>query len=228
MGARILVVEDDEPLRLTLEHNLRKEGFTVDGLARGDEAEARIETSAPDTLVLEWSLPGVTGIDLCRRLRTRPATFNLPIVLLTDAASEGERIAGLSAGADDCLVKPFSIMEFIVRVKNLLRRTNPALLDHMIKVGDLTLDRAARRVHRQKREVKLGPTEFKLLEFLMSSPGRVYSRSELRASLWGDDTTVDERAVDVHIGRLRKGISLGKSDNVIRTVRGAGYALSDY
>ncbi|APG95481.1 winged helix-turn-helix domain-containing protein [Sinorhizobium americanum] len=228
MGARILVVEDDEPLRLTLEHNLRKEGFTVDGLTRGDEAEARIEASAPDTLVLEWSLPGVTGIDLCRRLRTRSATFNLPIVLLVDAAGEDERIAGLSAGADDCLVKPFSIMEFIVRVKNLLRRSNPALLDHMIKVGDLTLDRAARRVHRQKREVKLGPTEFKLLEFLMSSPGRVYSRSELKASLWGDDTTVDERAVDVHIGRLRKGISLGKADTVIRTVRGAGYALSDY
>jgi two-component system phosphate regulon response regulator PhoB len=147
-------------------------------------------------------------------------------VLLTDVPAD--RISGLSAGADDCLLKPFSTMELVIRVKNLLRRTNPALLDYMIKVGDLTLDRAAHRVHRQKREVKLGPTEFKLLEFLMNSPGKVYSRSELRASLWGDDATVDERAVDVHIGRLRKGIGFGKADNVIRTVRGAGYALSDY
>ncbi|GCA49459.1 phosphate regulon transcriptional regulatory protein PhoB [Sinorhizobium sp. KGO-5] len=228
MGARIVIVEDDEPLRLILEQNLRKEGLTVEGLSRGDEAEARIEKSLPDILVLDWTLPGISGIDLCRRLRSRPEAISLPIVLLTDLADEDERIAGLAAGADDCLVKPFSTMEFVVRVKNLLRRTNPAVLGHMIKVGDLTLDRASHRVHRQQREVRLGPTEFKLLEFLMRSPGKVYSRSELRASLWGDDATVDERVIDVHIGRLRKGIGFGKADNVIRTVRGAGYALSDY
>ena len=226
MGARILVVHDDEPLRVVLEQSLRKEGYTVDGLSRSDEAETSINRSAPDVLVINWVMPGISGIDLCRRMRSRPYTLKLPIVLLTDVPAD--RIAGLSAGADDCLLKPFSTMELVIRVKNLLRRTNPALLDYMIKVGDLTLDRAAHRVHRQKREVKLGPTEFKLLEFLMSSPGKVYSRSELRASLWGDDATVDERAVDVHIGRLRKGIGFGKADNVIRTVRGAGYALSDY
>jgi two-component system, OmpR family, phosphate regulon response regulator PhoB len=226
MGARILVVHDDEPLRVVLEQSLRKEGYTVDGLSRVDEAETSINRSAPDVLVINWVMPGISGIDLCRRMRSRPYTLKLPIVLLTDVPAD--RIAGLSAGADDCLLKPFSTMELVIRVKNLLRRTNPALLDYMIKVGDLTLDRAAHRVHRQKREVKLGPTEFKLLEFLMSSPGKVYSRSELRASLWGDDATVDERAVDVHIGRLRKGIGFGKADNVIRTVRGAGYALSDY
>lgn len=228
MGARILVVEDDEPLRLMLEHDLRKEGFTVEGLSRGDEAEARLAKMVPDVLVLDWSLSGISGIDLCRRLRTLPETISLPIVLLTDIADTDERIAGLAAGADDCLVKPFSTMEFVVRVKNLLRRLNPAVLGHMIKVGDLTLDRSSHRVHRQKREVRLGPTEFKLLEFLMRSPGKVYSRSELRASLWGDDATVDERAVDVHIGRLRKGIGFGKADKLIRTVRGAGYSLSDY
>ncbi|WP_104668411.1 winged helix-turn-helix domain-containing protein [Ensifer adhaerens] len=228
MGARILVVEDDEPLRLMLEHDLRKEGFTVEGLSRGDEAEARLAMVVPDVLVLDWSLSGISGIDLCRRLRTLPETISLPIVLLTDVADNDERIAGLAAGADDCLVKPFSTMEFVVRVKNLLRRLNPAVLGHMIKVGDLTLDRASHRVHRQKREVRLGPTEFKLLEFLMRSPGKVYSRSELRASLWGDDATVDERVVDVHIGRLRKGIGFGKADKLIRTVRGAGYSLSDY
>ncbi|MBW0368299.1 winged helix-turn-helix domain-containing protein [Ensifer adhaerens] len=228
MGARILVVEDDEPLRLMLEHDLRKEGFTVEGLSRGDEAEARLAKIVPDVLVLDWSLSGISGIDLCRRLRTLPETISLPIVLLTDIADTDERIAGLAAGADDCLVKPFSTMEFVVRVKNLLRRLNPAVLGHMIKVGDLTLDRSSHRVHRQKREVRLGPTEFKLLEFLMRSPGKVYSRSELRASLWGDDATVDERAVDVHIGRLRKGIGFGKADKLIRTVRGAGYSLSDY
>ncbi|KSV92912.1 MULTISPECIES: winged helix-turn-helix domain-containing protein [Sinorhizobium/Ensifer group] len=228
MGARILVVEDDEPLRLMLEHDLRKEGFTVEGLSRGDEVEARLAKMVPDVLVLDWSLSGISGIDLCRRLRTLPETISLPIVLLTDIADNDERIAGLAAGADDCLVKPFSTMEFVVRVKNLLRRLNPAVLGHMIKVGDLTLDRASHRVHRQKREVRLGPTEFKLLEFLMRSPGKVYSRSELRASLWGDDATVDERVVDVHIGRLRKGIGFGKADKLIRTVRGAGYSLSDY
>jgi two-component system phosphate regulon response regulator PhoB len=226
MGARILVVHDDEPLRFVLEQSLQKEGYTVDGLSRSDEAETSINRSAPDVLVINWVMPGISGIDLCRRMRSKPYTLKLPIVLLTDVPAD--RISGLSAGADDCLLKPFSTMELVIRVKNLLRRTNPALLDYMIKVGDLTLDRAAHRVHRQKREVKLGPTEFKLLEFLMNSPGRVYSRSELRASLWGDDATVDERAVDVHIGRLRKGIGFGKADNVIRTVRGAGYALSDY
>ncbi|NVP54602.1 winged helix-turn-helix domain-containing protein [Mycoplana rhizolycopersici] len=228
MAVRILVVEDDEPLRLILERDLRKESFTVEGIADGGAAVQRLQKAVPEVLVLDWALPGMSGIDLCRQLRTTPPTTGLPIILLLDADSENERLAGLSAGADDCIVKPFSTIELVIRVKNLLRRLNPAALGHMLKVGDLTLDRESYRVHRQMREVRLGPKEFKLLEFLMRSPGRVYSRSELKMSLWGDDATVDERAVDVHIGRLRKGISLGKADKVIRTVRGAGYALGDF
>lgn len=228
MSARVLLVDDDESFRLVLEKALQTEGFVVSQLSSGAEVAGRLKVAAPDVLVLSSDLPGVPGIDVCRDVRLDPIVSRLPIVLLVPSGGDNVRLAGLSAGADDCLVKPFSPIEMVIRVKNLLRRVNPTLLDHMLKVGDLTLDREAHRVHRQKREVKLGPKEFKLLEFLMRSPGKVYSRSELKASLWGDDTTVDERVIDVHIGRLRKGISLGKSDNVIRTVRGAGYALGDF
>lgn len=228
MTARVLLVDDEESLRLLLQRALEAEGFEVSQIANGAEVAERLSANAPDVIVLSWDLPGASGIDICRSVRTDPLTTRLPIVLLAPVGGEDVRLAGLSAGADECLVKPFAPVELVVRVKNLLRRTNPSLLDHMLKVGDLTLDREAHRVHRQKREVRLGPKEFRLLEFLMRSPGRVYSRTELKASLWGDDTTVDERAIDVHIGRLRRGISLGKSDNVIRTVRGAGYALGDF
>lgn len=228
MTARVLLVDDEESIRLVLQRALETEGFEVSLLASGADISERLSISAPDVLVLSWNLPGASGIDVCRRVRADQSTIRMPIVLLAPAGGEDVRLAGLSVGADECLVKPFSPLELVVRVKNLLRRTNPSLLDHMLKVGDLTLDREAHRVHRQKREVRLGPKEFRLLEFLMRSPGRVYSRSELKASLWGDDAAVDERAIDVHIGRLRKGISLGKSDSVIRTVRGAGYALGDF
>lgn len=228
MGARVVVVDDDEALRLMLQRALENEGFAVSLLSSGVEVDERLRLSIPDVLVLNTVLPGMSGIDVCRRLRIDPATHRLPIILLVAGNDKDEHLAGLSAGADDCVLKPFSSAELVIRVKNLLRRSNPTLLEHMVKVGDIVLDREAHRVHRQKKEVRLGPTEFKLLEFLMRSPGKVYSRSELRLSLWGDDATVDERAVDVHINRLRKGIGLGKADNVIRTVRGAGYALGDF
>lgn len=228
MGARVVVViDDDETLREVLRFSLADEGFDVTLLSAGSELMERLVSSLPDVLVLSSSLPGLNGIEICRRLRTEPATMRVPVVLLVPAESESDRLTGLAAGADDCLVEPFPSVELAIRVKNLLRRIHPNLLSHMIRVGDLTLDREAHRVHRQKKEVRLGPTEFRLLEFLMRYPGRVYSRTELKRSLWGDGATVDERAVDVHIGRLRKGISLGKADQVIRTVRGAGYALGD-
>lgn len=228
MAARVLIADDDETTRVIFQKALNNEGFEVFQAATGTEAEARLLTSIPDVLVLNSRLPGTSGLELCRRLRLSVTTMRVPIILLVSHENDSDRLKGLSAGADDCLMTPFPAVEIAIRVKNLLRRTNPALLEHMLKVGDLTLDRESRRVHRQKREVRLGPTEFKLLEFLMRTPGKVYSRAELRTSLWGDDATVDERAVDLHIGRLRKGISLGKSDNVIRTVRGAGYALGDF
>lgn len=228
MAARVLIADDDETTRVIFQKALNNEGFEVFQAATGTEAEIRLSTSIPDVLVLNSRLSGISGLELCRRLRLSATTMRVPIILLVSHENDSDRLKGLSAGADDCLMTPFPAVEIAIRVKNLLRRTNPALLEHMLKVGDLTLDRESRRVHRQKREVRLGPTEFKLLEFLMRTPGKVYSRAELRTSLWGDDATVDERAVDLHIGRLRKGISLGKSDNVIRTVRGAGYALGDF
>lgn len=227
MGARVVVVDDDLTLPV-LQRALEKEGFAVALLTNGLEVFERIAISMPDVVVLNSVLPGMSGLDVCRKLKSGSTTHRLPVVLLIAGDDQDERLAGLSAGADDYVIKPYSCAELVIRVKNVLRRTNPSLLEHMIKVGDIVLDREAHRVHRQKREVRLGPTEFKLLEFLMRSPGRVYSRSELRLSLWGDDATVDERAVDVHINRLRKGIGLGKADNVIRTVRGAGYALGDF
>lgn len=228
MGARVVVVDDDVTLRIMLQRALQNEGFTVALISNGADVRERLKLSVPDMLVMNTVLPGLSGIDVCQNVRSDPATRRLPIILLVAGDDKNERIAALNAGADDCVEKPFGAGELVIRVKNLLRRVNPMLLEHMIKVGDIVLDREAHRVHRQTKEVRLGPTEFKLLEFLMRTPGRVYSRSELRLSLWGDDSAVGDRAVDVHINRLRKGISLGKTDNVIRTVRGSGYALGDF
>ncbi|OJF93320.1 winged helix-turn-helix domain-containing protein [Pararhizobium antarcticum] len=227
MGASVVVADGDETLRVLLQRALAVEGFAVTLLSSAAEVDRRLGIGVPDVLVLNSVLAGMSGIDMCHALRTTAATHRLPIILLVAGDDLDAARAGLTAGADDCITKPFSALELVARVKNLLRRVNPALLDPMIKVGDIVLDRQAHRVHRRKKEVRLGPTEFKLLEFLMRAPGRVYSRSEIRLSLWGDDATVDERAVDVHINRLRKGIGLGKTDTVIRTVRGAGYALGD-
>lgn len=228
MSVRILVVEQDEDLLTTLKHALETEGYSVNCLHLHASLVELVALRLPDAVIFGATAPGSMAISTCRQFRTTEATARLPIVVLLDSVLEQDRLAVLSAGADDCLVKAVSPVELLIRLRNLLRRLNPALLESTLKVGDLTLDKNARRVHRQKKEVKLGPTEFRLLEFLMKSPGRVHSRSELRASLWGNDASVDERAVDVHIGRLRKGISFGKADKVIRTVRGAGYALGDF
>ncbi|MEH7839982.1 winged helix-turn-helix domain-containing protein [Rhizobium laguerreae] len=225
---RILLAEENEELIVTLQRALQTEGYSVDPMYPSQALADRVASRLPDALVFGCPAPGSAAISLCRTLRTNPATARVPVVVLLDSSFEMDRLAVLSAGADDCLMKNVSPVELLIRLKNLLRRLNPALLDTTLKVGDIVLDKNARRVHRQKKEIKLGPTEFRLLEFLMKTPGRVYSRTELRTSLWGDDASVDERAVDVHIGRLRRGISLGKTDKVIRTVRGAGYALSDF
>lgn len=228
MGARVVVVDDDETLRVLLRRALENEGFSVTLLSNAVDIGQRLQLAVPDVLVLNTVLPGGSGIEVCRGLRTTASTHRLPIILLVAGDDRDEARAGLAAGADDCIAKPFSAGELVVRVKNLLRRINPSLLEHMVTVGDIVLDRQAYRVHRRTKEVRLGPTEFKLLEFLMRTPGRVYSRSEILLSLWGEESTVDERAVDVHINRLRKGIGQGKADTVIRTVRGAGYALGNF
>ncbi|VVT32820.1 phosphate regulon transcriptional regulator PhoB [Rhizobium sp. EC-SD404] len=225
MLPRITVVEDEEALSVLLRYNLEAEGYKVDTVLRGDEAEIQLKERVPDLLILDWMLPGVSGIELCRRLRARPETERLPIIMLTARAEESERIRGLATGADDYVVKPFSTPELMARVRAMLRRAKPEVISSMLQSGDITLDRDTHRVHRKGREIRLGPTEFKLLEFLMSSPGRVYSRAQLLDGVWGHDIYVDERTVDVHVGRLRKAINLANMRDVIRTVRGAGYAL---
>ncbi|ABQ61418.1 phosphate regulon transcriptional regulatory protein phoB [Brucella ovis IntaBari-2006-46-332] len=222
---RIAVVEDEEALSVLLRYNLEAEGYQVDTMLRGDEAEIALRESVPDLLILDWMLPGVSGIELCRRLRQRPETGRLPIIMLTARGEESERVRGLSVGADDYVVKPFSTPELLARVKAMLRRANPSILSHVLKVGDLLLDRQQHRVYRKEKEVHLGPTEFRLLEYFMMSPGRVFSRSQLLDGVWGPDIYVDDRTVDVHVGRLRKAINVGRAADLIRTVRGAGYSF---
>jgi len=222
---KVMVVEDEEALSVLLKYNLESEGYRVDTELRGDEAEIALRESVPDLLILDWMLPGLSGIELCRRLRTRPETQRLPIIMLTARGEESERIRGLSTGADDYVVKPFSTPELMARVKAMLRRARPEIVASVLKVGELELDRETHRVYRNGREIKLGPTEFRLLEFFLQAPGRVFSRAQLLDGVWGEDIYVDDRTVDVHIGRLRKSINIGKMRDPIRTVRGAGYSL---
>ena len=227
MSARILIVEDEEPLTMLLRYNLEAEGYEVETIARGDDADTRLREGAPDLLVLDWMLPGLSGIELCRRLRTRPETKSLPIIMLTARGEESERIRGLATGADDYIVKPFSVPELLARVRALLRRANPERVANLLKFGDLEIDREKKRVSRGGHAIDLGPTEYRLLEFLMERPGRVFSREQLLDGVWGSDIYIDERTVDVHVGRLRKALNRGKDADPIRTVRGAGYALDD-
>ena len=227
MNPRVMIVEDEEPLTLLLRYNLEAEGYDVDSVARGDEAEIRLSETTPDLILLDWMLPGVSGIELCRRLRAKRETERLPIIMLTARGEEGERIRGLATGADDYVVKPFSVPELLARVKSLLRRTKPEHVSRTLKAGDIELDRENRRVRRQAREVHLGPTEFRLLEFLMQSSGRVFTREQLLDGVWGRDVYIDERTVDVHVGRLRKALNRGRKPDPIRTVRGAGYSFDE-
>ncbi len=227
MNPRIMVVEDEEALALLLRYNLEAEGYEVETIDRGDEAEIRLAEQVPDLLLLDWMLPGLSGIELCRRLRQRRETARLPVILLTARGEESERVRGLTTGADDYVVKPFSVPELMARIKAMLRRANPESLSSQLKAGDIDLDRESHRAYRNGRELKLGPTEFRLLEFFLASPGRVFSREQLLDGVWGRDVYVDERTVDVHVGRLRKVINRGRERDPIRTVRGAGYALDD-
>ncbi|MBL4646163.1 MAG: phosphate regulon transcriptional regulatory protein PhoB [Hyphomicrobiales bacterium] len=221
----ILVVEDEASLSLLLQYNLEAEGYTVDIADRGDEAELKLRETNPDLVLLDWMLPGVSGIELCRRIRARAETATLPVIMLTARGEEAERIRGLSTGADDYIVKPFSVPELVARVGALLRRAKPKTVSRILQSGDIELDRETHRVHRASRELQLGPTEFKLLEFFMQSPDRVFSREQLLDGVWGHDVYVDERTVDVHVGRLRKAINKGRAKDPIRTVRGSGYSL---
>ena len=227
MKPRVMIVEDEQALNLLLRYNLESEGFEVDIVDRGDEAETRIRENIPDLVILDWMLPGVSGIEICRRLRARPETKLLPILMLTARGEESERVRGLGTGADDYVIKPFSLPELLARVHALLRRAKPEQTMKVLTAGDIEIDREKKRVHRAGRELHLGPTEFRLLEFLMVSPGRVFTREQLLDSVWGREAYIDERTVDVHVGRLRKAINRGRNPDPIRTVRGAGYAFDE-
>ncbi|MGL4325468.1 MAG: phosphate regulon transcriptional regulator PhoB [Beijerinckiaceae bacterium] len=231
MAARILIVEDEAALVTLLSYNLKSEGYEVEAVTSGDEADVRLRENVPDLMLLDWMLPGLSGIELCRRLRSREATRSLPVIMLTARGEESERVRGLATGADDYIVKPFSVPELLARVRALLRRARPNRVASVLTAGDITLDREAHRVFRGESEIALGPTEYRLLEYLIEKPGRVFTRGQLLDGVWGQDAEIDERTVDVHVGRLRKamGLAMGTNgpENPIRTVRGAGYAFDE-
>ena len=225
MQPYILVMEDEDALATLLQYNLEKEGYDVAVASDGDEGMLQIEERIPDLVLLDWMLPKLSGIEVCRRLRGRAETRNLPIIMLTARGEETDRVRGLDTGADDYMTKPFSMTELTARIRAVLRRIRPGLADDRINHADIVIDRVAHRVRRAGKEVHLGPTEFRLLDHLMKHPGRVFSREQLLDAVWGSDVYVEARTVDVHVGRLRKALNVEGTVNPIRTVRSAGYSL---
>ena len=222
---RVLVVEDEPAQREVLRYNLEAEGYSVSQAENGEEALLLVAEVAPDVIVLDWMLPNVSGIEVCRRLKSRPETRSVPIIMLSARSEEVDRVRGLETGADDYVIKPYSVVELMARVKLQLRRTRPAAVGGTLEFDDIRLDSETHRVYRGVQALKLGPTEFRLLSTFMEKPGRVWSREQLLDRVWGRDIYVDTRTVDVHIGRLRKALCLHGGDDPLRTVRGAGYAL---
>ncbi len=222
---RVLVVEDEPAQREVLSYNLEAEGFSVSKAENGEEALLCVDEDSPDIIVLDWMLPSVSGIEVCRRLKTRNETRNIPIIMLSARAEEVDRVRGLETGADDYVIKPYSVVELMVRVRAQLRRTRPATVGERLEYEDIILDAETHKVSRGGDMLKLGPTEFRLLSTFMEKPGRVWSREQLLDRVWGRDIYVDTRTVDVHIGRLRKALCQHGGEDPVRTVRGAGYAL---
>ena len=227
MQPKILLVEDEDALAEMVEYNLAHEGFSVTLARDGDEALLALREDPPDLAVLDWMLPGPSGIEICRQIRATPELSSMPVIMLTARGEEADRVRGLETGADDYITKPFSVPELIARVKALLRRARPEVATQVLSFADLELDREKRRVRRKGREVRLGPTEYRLLECLLQRPGRVYSREQLLDQVWGRDVYVEIRTVDVHVGRLRKALNRRGDRDPIRTVRAAGYALDE-
>ncbi len=224
-SAKLLLVEDDPALAELLEYRFSNEGYSVRATPDGDEALLLAAEDAPDLIILDWMIEGTSGIEVCRRLRRDKATAHVPIIMLTAREGEDDKIRGLETGADDYLTKPFSPRELLARVAAVLRRIRPALAGESITVGDLSLDPVAHRVSRRGQPLHLGPTEYRLLRFLMESPGRVFSRSQLLDGVWGTESEIELRTVDVHIRRLRQAIAIEGAKDPVRTVRSAGYSL---
>ncbi|MAU66752.1 phosphate regulon transcriptional regulator PhoB [Hyphomonas sp.] len=225
MKPYVLIAEDESAVSELLQYNLKREDYEVAIANDGEEALLMMEERAPDLLLLDWMLPKVSGIEVCRRVRSGGANPNLPIIMLTARGEESDRIRGLDTGADDYVTKPFSTTELMARVRAVLRRIRPGLRDDKVIVGDIEIDRVEHRVTRNGNDIHLGPTEFRLLDYFMQHPGRVFSREQLLDTVWGSDVYVELRTVDVHVGRLRKALRQSGGDDPIRTVRSAGYAL---
>jgi two-component system, OmpR family, phosphate regulon response regulator PhoB len=223
----VLVVEDETALATLLRYNLEREGYRVFEARDGEEALILADEAKPDLVVLDWMLPELSGIEVCRRLRARGPMRNVPIVMLTARGEETDRIRGLDTGVDDYIVKPFSMSELLARLRAVMRRARPSLVQEVMNLGNITIDRTTHRVRRAERDVHLGPTEFKLLDHLMQHPGRVFSREQLLDAVWGSDVYVEARTVDVHVGRLRKALNEVDERDPIRTVRSAGYSFDE-
>jgi two-component system phosphate regulon response regulator PhoB len=222
---RILVVEDEPAQHEVLAYNLEAEGFAVSWAANGEDALLLVEEMAPDVIVLDWMMPKLSGLEVCRRLKMRTGTRDIPVIMLSARSEEVDRVRGLETGADDYVIKPYSVVELMARVRGQLRRVRPAASGERLEYEDIVLDANSHRVSRGTHEVKLGPTEFRLLSTFMERPGRVFSRDQLLDRVWGRDVYVDNRTVDVHVGRLRKALKQHGGTDPLRTVRGAGYSL---
>ncbi|MEC7760548.1 MAG: phosphate regulon transcriptional regulator PhoB [Pseudomonadota bacterium] len=221
----VLLVEDEPAQREILRYNLASEGYDVSIAENGDDAMVLVEEIGPDLILLDWMLPGVSGIEICRRVKSRRETTDIPVIMLSARSDEMDRVRGLETGADDYMVKPFSVQELMARIRTQLRRTRPASVGQRLEYDDIVLDGETHRVTRSGDPVKLGPTEFRLLTTFMEKPGRVWSREQLLDRVWGRDVYVDTRTVDVHVGRLRKALCKTGGIDPLRTVRGTGYAL---
>jgi len=222
---KLLLVEDDRAIADLLVWHFEKEEFDVARTGDGEEALMLADERQPDVIILDWMIEGISGLEVCRRLRRTPATSTVPIIMLTARGEESDRIRGLDTGADDYVTKPFSPLELVARVNALLRRARPALSAEWLTFGDIEMDLASYRVRRAGKNIALAPTEFRLLRHFMEHPGRVFSRERLLDSVWSQDSEIDARSVDTHVGRLRKALNIAGTPNVIRTVRSAGYAL---
>jgi len=225
MSANIVTVEDELPLITLLKYNLEKEGYKVKNAETGQEALQLIKSTLPDIVVLDWMLPDFSGIEVCKQIKRDKKLKTIPVLMLTAKSEAEDKIIGFENGVDDYLTKPFNNKELILRIKSLLKRSKPSLLEDLAIFKDLKIDRITRKVFRDDKEIKLGPTEYKLLDFLIKSPQRVYSREQLLNNVWGESINVENRTVDVHIRRLRKAINIDKKSDLIRTVRSSGYSL---
>jgi two-component system phosphate regulon response regulator PhoB len=225
MLANILLVEDEKSIVTLIKYNLEKEGFKVFCSETGEDALKIIKEKTPDLVILDWMLPDTSGIDVCRQIKIDKKLKNIPVLILTAKGEPDDKIKGLEVGADDYVTKPFNNKELLLRVKSLIKRSKPSLLEDLGIFKDLKIDRITKKVFRENKEIKLGPIEYKLLDFLIKSPQRVYSREQLLSNVWGESINVESRTVDVHIRRLRKAINIDKKDDLIRTVRSSGYSL---